>query len=241
MSRRNLTNTSEQAVAELVVAYLERLGADVYQEVGHDYGHPKVHAYPVDTQGVMTWPDLPKHNAKNSTSTPVTTSPNEAYMGLGETSRSRSEQHVVNSTDIESENAAAVTGRTIGVRDGWQPDKHAKVHVRAEARRWNRHPVALAAELKPEHKTHAKAGAIGAGGRWTPFRDTCEQLARLVREQPGLTVKQAVDQIKHHYSTPSTARSSLTAWIADGKVPGVEMRRGLHGPITLYPASQATV
>lgn len=121
--------------------------------------------------------------------------------------------------------------------DQLQPPVEAGVREIVEGRRWNRRPVALAAELQPEHKTHAKAGAIGAGGRWTPFRNTCEQLARIVRSQPGVTLKAAVDELKHHYASDAGARSSLAHWIERGKVPGVRLSRshGTHGSLVLHP------
>jgi hypothetical protein len=43
-----------------------------------------------------------------------------------------------------------------------------RVTETVDSRRWNTRPVALAAKLKPEHKTHAKAGAVGAGGLPAP-------------------------------------------------------------------------
>ncbi len=93
------------------------------------------------------------------------------------------------------------------------------------SRRWNSRPVALRAKLSPEHKTHAQAGSVGGGGRWTPFRDTCEQLARVVQARPGITLKDATSRIRHHYATPAGARSSLAHWIALGKVDGVRFDR----------------
>lgn len=104
------------------------------------------------------------------------------------------------------------------------------------SRRWNTRPVALKAKLAPEHKTHALAGAPGGAGRWTPFRDTCEQLARLVCSQPGVSLRDAVGKIRHHYATPAGARSSLAHWIGRGKVAGI--RLDSSGKETrLYPKS----
>lgn len=100
-------------------------------------------------------------------------------------------------------------------------------HVRG--RRWNSRPVDLAGRLTEEHKTHAKAGSAGAitgGGRWTPFRNTCERLAEKVAARPGITLKAAIEDIAHHYSSAASARSSLAMWIKEGKVPGVELRAG---------------
>lgn len=88
------------------------------------------------------------------------------------------------------------------------------------------------------HKTHAKAGAPSAGGRYTPFRDTCDQLAAVVRAVPGIALRDAIDQIRHHYGSTATARSTLPKWIEAGKVPGVEVRR-VGRLLHLHPAGAA--
>ena len=223
-------SASEQVVAELVVAYLEQLGADVYQEVSVSGGVADI----VAKVRAEIW------------IVEVKTSLSLALIAQAMERRRLAHRVFIAAPSTRNMRDVAPMCEELGIGllevwGGGFDYSHPRVRIKAEARRWNRKPVALAAGLKPEHKTHAKAGAVGAGGRWTPFRDTCEQLARVVREQPGLTVKQAVDQIKHHYSTPSTARSSLTAWIQSGKVPGVEIRRthDNHGPITLYPTGEA--
>ena len=108
------------------------------------------------------------------------------------------------------------------------------VQERCESRRWNRKPVALAAELSPEHKTHARAGTSG-GGRWTPFRNTAEQVSRIVRAQPGITLKAVIDQIRHHYASSSSARSTLAARIESGLIAGVRLDRSTKGALRLQP------
>ena len=83
------------------------------------------------------------------------------------------------------------------------------------------------------HRTHAAAGASG-GGRWTPFRQTCENIARLALEKPGITVKELVASIEHHYSTPASARAHLPTWIEKGIVDGVRLERDGRA-LRLYP------
>lgn len=88
--------------------------------------------------------------------------------------------------------------------------------------------------LRPEHKRFAKAGAAG-GGHFTPFKMTCEELRYAVVKKPGGTMKEIIDSIHHHYSTPGSARSSLAHWITAGKVPGVRLEN-VAGKTCLYPA-----
>ncbi len=244
MTRRREMN--EQQVGEIVVAWLEALGADVYQEVECPGGVADVVA--------RVRAELWIVEVKTSFSLAL----------LFQAMERRREAHRVYIAAPYSKNIRDVIAICdelgIGVLEvkppdpEWNPDRHResrladyyapRVTERGNARRWNRKPVRLASELKPQlkpqHKTHAKAGAIGGGGRWTPFRDTCEQLARVVKAEPGITLKTAVDGIKHHYSSASSARGSLAKWIADGKVPGVTMKKSPAGIAQLWPKDGPT-
>lgn len=79
----------------------------------------------------------------------------------------------------------------------------------------------IVAKLDEGHKTHAKAGAPGAVGRWTPFRRTCEALAAIVYRSPGILMKDAMKDLKHHYSSDASARNCLLRLIQDEAVPDV--------------------
>lgn len=114
---------------------------------------------------------------------------------------------------------------SIGENNRWGSQR---VVESAPAQRWNSRPVALAKKLRPEHQTHAAAGTNG--GRWTPFRDTCEQLRALVERNPGVALSEAVGAIRDHYSSKAAARSSLATWIAANKVPGVLIVEGALWP-----------
>lgn len=82
---------------------------------------------------------------------------------------------------------------------------------------------AFRAKLKPEHQTFAPAG-MQSGKRWTPFTATCERLRRFLVEQGGsATIAAAIKQIDHHYSSNSSARSSLAHWIEKGSVDGIQL------------------
>lgn len=97
------------------------------------------------------------------------------------------------------------------------------------SRRWNTRPLALASKLKPEHKTHAAAGSR-TGGHFTRWKETCEQLARVVAVEPGLELKQVILGLRHHYSSHSVAVSSMAAHLQKGRVAGVVIRNGRLWP-----------
>lgn len=87
------------------------------------------------------------------------------------------------------------------------------------------------------HKTHAKAGAPSAAGRFTTFRGTTEALTAHVASNPdGVSLKDAVASIKHHYSSPSGARANLAEHIRAGRIPGVTIRE-VDGVPFLYMES----
>jgi hypothetical protein len=90
--------------------------------------------------------------------------------------------------------------------------------------------------LREEQKSQI-AGSAG-GGHWTPFRHTCDQLRRVVKEAPGIAMKDALAKIEHHYHSDASARAALPKWIESGKIDGVclviEKRRR-----RLYPAPEA--
>ena len=73
-------------------------------------------------------------------------------------------------------------------------------------------------------KTRHPAGSQGAG-RWTPFRATCEGIQAVVRAEPGIPLRDAIDKAGHHYASVSVARVCLTRWIEAKKIPGVVLRR----------------
>lgn len=89
--------------------------------------------------------------------------------------------------------------------------------------------------LNERQKTYAPAGA--QSGRWTPFRETCEDLKRFVDHHPGCSMKEAIAGIEHHYSSDIVARTALCSWIKEGKVPGVSIKRNGRY-INLYAADR---
>jgi hypothetical protein len=214
---------SEQAIAETVVAYLEALGADVYQEVTVPGGVAdivaRVHheAWIVEVKTSLSLALIAQAMLRRRQASRV-------YIAAPWTRNGR---------DVASVCKELGLGMFV-VRDLASYRGQELVTEEVAAARWNRRPTALLDRLCPEHKTHAKAGAVGAGGRWTPYLNTIEQLRAAVHRSPGITLKSCIDEIKHHYSSPSCARSSLAKWIEAGKVPGIRIDTTTK-PAALYP------
>lgn len=218
--------TSEAELAAVVIQWLEALGADVFQEVECSGGVADI----VARVGAELWI--------------IETKVSWSLALLFQAMERRRDAHrvFIAAPYARGLRDAAHVCRELGIGvlvvhlgsqgcDAGSGYDLPNVREEVPGQRWNRRPVALAARLQPEHKTHARAGTNG--GRWTPFRRTCEQLACVVRETPGIALKAAIDAVKHHYSTGAAARSHMASWIVAGKVAGVRLEPG--APPTLHP------
>ena len=81
--------------------------------------------------------------------------------------------------------------------------------------------------LERANPTYAEAGNSN-GKRWTPFKATCEAVLLYVQENPGARIKEIVDNVKTHYSSPKTAHSCIIGWAKEGKIPGICLKRDGH-------------
>jgi len=83
-------------------------------------------------------------------------------------------------------------------------------------------------EVRDFHVDRCVAGSPSGSGRWSPYKQTCSELRRYLTKHPGASMKESIDNIRHHYASQKTARACLCKWLQLGKVPGVERRgRGL--------------
>jgi hypothetical protein len=223
------SSPSEAELATVVIAWLEALGADVYQEV--ELLHRGMRADIVARVRAELW----IIETKTSVSLVLIEQAMErrrfahrVYIAAP-TYRARAGLPICEALGI------GLLGVTVagGIEATSEYDEP-QVTMRVQGRRWNTQPVALSRRLAPQHKKHARAGAQ-TGGHWSPFRRTIERLAQEVAASPGIALNAAVAGIEHHYRSNAGARTSLAAWIREGKVPGVEIRDG-----ALWPTEAAT-
>lgn len=80
-------------------------------------------------------------------------------------------------------------------------------------------------DLLVEAQRTCAAAGNNRSQRWSPWRQTCEEILRYVRLHPGCSPAACLELIPHHYQTEATARSSMVLWVRKGRVPGVEERR----------------
>jgi hypothetical protein len=95
----------------------------------------------------------------------------------------------------------------------------------------------LGLELHEAQKTWAEAGNA-SGKRWSPFAQTCKLVREVVDEHPGLTVREVVERVDHHYASVASARGALLEWARAGLLEGVEARGGTKatGFYRFYPS-----
>lgn len=77
----------------------------------------------------------------------------------------------------------------------------------------------------------ALAGSHGVS-RSTPFSRTCERLVETVKLNPGLSVREALEKTRHHYSSIKTGTSSVSSLINSGVIRGIRLENGKLYPVT---------
>lgn len=131
-----------------------------------------------------------------------------------------------------------------GPDDGWRPPVSMRVaptRVRRlhKSRRFTGSIVECCHDELEAGGEWASAGSQ-AGRRRTPWACTVRDLARIVARagDDGLSVRDAVDRLDHHYSSDKVARASLLRCIREGLVAGVEADDSAR-PLVLRPALEA--
>ncbi len=71
-------------------------------------------------------------------------------------------------------------------------------------------------------KSYAEAGN-NKGRRWSPFKQTCQDVLDYVKRHPGCGMKEMLTNVQTHYRTTSTARNCIKTWAEAGRIPGIRM------------------
>ncbi len=99
-------------------------------------------------------------------------------------------------------------------------------------------PGKLLAELQPEHKTFAAAGSCN-GRFWSRWRDSIRRLTEHVKANPGITMKDLLDTIPHHWSTNASAKGCIARQIHAGLIK--ELRLEANGKLLrVYPVDSTS-
>jgi hypothetical protein len=222
---------TEAEIAALVVAYLEECGHDVYQEVEVRGGIADIVC--LVGAGREVWDIEVKTGWSLDLLEQCVERKRVAHRVFAAVPKARSNHaHLFRECGIGT--------FIVRMGDQFVPDR---VELEGDwmPRRTSPRPIfgrELRERLCEGHKTHAKAGAPSAAGRYSPWRQTCDGVAHEVRQRPGATLKEILQAVKTHYASPAVARSSLAKWITKGVVPGVEGKIE-DGKLRLYPKDAA--
>lgn len=226
MKRSSIIWTSEEHFAAAVVAHLEADQWEVYQEVGNGGGSNRADI--VAQRGSLIMVVECKLTASLVLLDQALEWQDNAHLvtvAYPTKSRSRSFDRACRDWGIGQ----------IGV------DSDGGVYYprRGRLNRYPRDIHRLRRLLVPERKTFAKAGNA-RGQSFTPYAETCRCVLEVVKQSPGISMKELMEKIKghHHYANDQSARSSLLKWGLKGSIRGVKVvREGKR--IQFYPSESA--
>ena len=95
-----------------------------------------------------------------------------------------------------------------------------RIYERLPAR-FHRRVISRLVHLCDEQKTYAEAGNA-EGRRFTLFRATRDQLYQYVARNPGCSLKDAIENTFHHYSSFSSARNCIRNYIKSGVITEIQ-------------------
>jgi hypothetical protein len=80
----------------------------------------------------------------------------------------------------------------------------------------------IKSSLFEAQKDFSEAGNAD-GKRWTPFQETLRKLTQIVADSPGITMKEAINKLSHHYSSDASAKNAIATLIHRGEIKGLEL------------------
>ena len=89
-------------------------------------------------------------------------------------------------------------------------------------------------KLYDEQKDTVGAGSAN-GGHFTPFKKTSSGIQRIVKLNPGIILKDLIEQADHHYGSDSTAKQCIKHYIETGVIENIKMERDGRF-LRFYPA-----
>lgn len=218
----------EEDFAATIVAWLRDMGWEVYQEV-----EPRRNdgvADIVATRGPLVWIIEVKLAPTWELLYQATMWEHWAhYVSVAVPTTGASKQHrFVFKAYCHDHGIGLLQTKSFDLNGHWVEEEIAPRFVRRAG-----HVGLVRAALTDRHKDYVRAGNA-KGLRYTPFKATCEEVARRVKEKPGLTLKECIDGLNHHYHSTATARNCISKWARRGVIEGVRAERD-GKLLRLYP------
>lgn len=217
---------SETEVAEVIIFYLKKMGWEVYQEVQiRNFGNI---ADIVATQGNLVW----VLECKKSFGLTVIAQAHEwrglaHYVSIVVPYSRRDNNDKLKRNILKYLGIGCYTVSKVDTFNGSGYLNNIKEFAPIQLhRKVNSHYITQC--LTEQHKTWAKAGNAN-GDRYSPFQHTKRQLIETVKKQPGITIKDLIQSIDHHYSSESSAKGSILQWIHKGVITELELKHEGRG------------
>lgn len=211
---------NEEKLAEIVVEWLQSQGWEVYQEVSTGYGDPVADI--VAAKDGLTWIIECKLSVSLQLLAQVTRWVDQAHFVSMAVPRRGSMRGYWNVDHFINRTLKMFTvGRLdISPKTDYR-EAEVKESVKAKENEYSQKSKLILKYLHKSQKNWAKAGSSN-GDHWTPFKETVKLLKEYITIHPGCTMKEAIDKINHHYSSPGNAVNGLNSWIKDGIIEGIE-------------------
>lgn len=226
---------AETAIAGAVVDFLRALGWRVYQEVQSSRGgaRPDIVAtwrdrlvWIVECKTALSW-DLLAQAADwrgRAHRVSVAVPPRHGHRTYGPRTPGLGPARTVEEEVLDALGLGGLEAGPTGVREIRAP--RLQVPSRRELQHWWR-------TLRPEHEAGFAAAGTCGGGYFTPFRGTVRAIVAELRERPGLTTKELVAAVDHHYGADAAAAKNMVRWLGTTALEGsglVARRDGPAGP-----------
>lgn len=229
------SRTAETAVAAPVVAWLRQIGWRVYQEVQLSRGgaRPDIVAtwrdrlvWIVECKSALSWDLLCQAASWRGQAHRISVAvPDRAmHVPTGRRGHRRDDLASVEAAALRALGLGMLTTGPTGARERVPPSLLPA--NRRDIKHWWRC-------LRPEHEAGFAAAGTNGGGYWTPFRGTVAAIAAELRERPGLTTRELVAAVDHHYGADAAAVRNLVRWLGTTALEGtglVARRDGAGGP-----------
>ena len=215
--------SSERAIAQSVIAWLQVQHWEIYPEVQPGAGSPRADI--VAKQGGRIW----VVEVKTSLSLAVIAQawwwlPYAHWVSVATRSARHGKGRSMAMHVLEWKGIGLIEASDGIVHQDLSPALHRRIDTRY-----------LGECVGPGHQEMGVAGSQHS--YWTPYKATCQRVLAYVQKNPGCTMRELVDSIRHHYSSDTTARSCLLGWISVHKVPGVRAERDGRR-MRLWPCEQ---
>ncbi|MBN1625010.1 MAG: hypothetical protein JW944_00685 [Deltaproteobacteria bacterium] len=202
---------SEQELAKIVVSHLKDLRWEVYQEVVCPGGVADI----VAKMGNILWViECKKSFSMSLLGQAIERTPYFHYTSIAVPYSRRDNRKLLREF---------LEWKGIGCFEVYNHNYYENISTPTEPR-LHRKARTKHIKLYAEQKNMVDAGSSN-GGYFTPFKKTCRRVQEIVRNEPGIILKDLIDKTDHHYSTVGTAKQSIRHFIDIGVIEGIKMKK----------------